>query len=165
VAEVLRSGRVNYWTGEQGKAFEAEFAAACGAKHALAVANGTVALELALYALGVGPGDEVILPCRSSSQRRFETVGAATESSRRFREKDSLLYGELPGTIPRKGLCGVPSKIPVEGCRGTGRDEPGVSRTSDVVGCGLDGHNPGATESDGTCLRRVSGWIALRGES
>jgi dTDP-4-amino-4,6-dideoxygalactose transaminase len=64
-AAVLRSGAVNYWTGEQGRQFEQEFADSTAAKHAVAVANGTFALELALRALGIGPGDEVITPCRS----------------------------------------------------------------------------------------------------
>lgn len=59
---VLASGRVNYWTGEHGRAFEAEFAAAVGTTHAVVVANGTVALELALRALGVTAGAEVVVP-------------------------------------------------------------------------------------------------------
>jgi len=63
--EVLRSGRVNYWTGTEGRRFETEFAAFAGCGHAVAVANGTVALELALRALGVGQGDEVITPSRA----------------------------------------------------------------------------------------------------
>lgn len=62
---VLKSGRVNYWTGQEGRLFEKEFAAFTDCRYAVAVANGTVALELALYALGVGPGDEVIVPCRT----------------------------------------------------------------------------------------------------
>lgn len=61
----LQSGRVNYWTGEQGKLFENEFAQLIGTRHAIAVANGTVALELALYSLGIGQGDEVIVTPRS----------------------------------------------------------------------------------------------------
>ena len=65
VAGVLRSGKVNYWTGEQGRLFEQEYARFLGTRHAIAVANGTVALELALYALSVGPGDEVIVTSRS----------------------------------------------------------------------------------------------------
>jgi dTDP-4-amino-4,6-dideoxygalactose transaminase len=61
----LRSGKVNYWTGDEGKQFEAEYAASIGCRHAIAVANGTVALELALYALGIGSGDEVIVASRT----------------------------------------------------------------------------------------------------
>lgn len=64
-AAVLRSGKVNYWTGEVGRLFEREFAAYTGCDHAIALANGTLALELALYALGIGPGDEVVVPSRT----------------------------------------------------------------------------------------------------
>lgn len=62
---VLRSGKVNYWTGEQGRKFEEEFAEYTTNKYAVAVSNGTVALELALYATGIGQGDEVIVPSRT----------------------------------------------------------------------------------------------------
>lgn len=62
---VLASGKVNYWTGEEARAFEREYASSLGVKHAVALHNGTVALELALYALGVGPGDEVITTSRT----------------------------------------------------------------------------------------------------
>jgi len=62
---VLRSGKVNYWTGEEGRKFEREFAQSVGTKYAICVANGTVALELALYALGIGRGDEVITSSRT----------------------------------------------------------------------------------------------------
>jgi dTDP-4-amino-4,6-dideoxygalactose transaminase len=65
VEGVLRSGRVNYWTGEEGRNFEREFADACGCRYGVAVANGTVALELALYALDIGPGDEVVVTPRT----------------------------------------------------------------------------------------------------
>src|SRR5688572_27417358 len=64
-APVLESGRANYWTGEEGKKFEDEFAKLTGCRHAVSLANGTVALELALYALGIGPGDEVITSSRT----------------------------------------------------------------------------------------------------
>ncbi|WP_083473284.1 DegT/DnrJ/EryC1/StrS aminotransferase family protein [Frankia sp. R43] len=63
--EVLDSGAVNYWTGTQGRRFEEEFAAAVGCEYGVAVANGTIALEIALRVLGVGPGDEVIVPSRT----------------------------------------------------------------------------------------------------
>jgi len=62
---VLRSGKVNYWTGEEGRQFEVEFAEFCGAKHAVCLANGTLALELALQAMGIGAGDEVITTSRT----------------------------------------------------------------------------------------------------
>jgi dTDP-4-amino-4,6-dideoxygalactose transaminase len=66
VAEVLRSGRVNsLHHGEKCAAFEAAFARMCDQPHAIALANGTLALEVALKALGIGPGDEVIVPARS----------------------------------------------------------------------------------------------------
>src|SRR5215472_9341841 len=64
-ASVLRSGRVNYWTGDEGRMFEREFADFVGRTYAIALANGTLALELALYCLGIGPGDEVIVPSKT----------------------------------------------------------------------------------------------------
>lgn len=65
VASVLRSGKVNYWTGEESRLFEQEYAAYLGRQHAIAVANGTLALELALEAFGIGEGAEVIVPSRT----------------------------------------------------------------------------------------------------
>jgi dTDP-4-amino-4,6-dideoxygalactose transaminase len=65
VRNVLLSNKVNYWTGNECREFEREYAEYVGTHHAVAVANGTVALELALYALGVGPGDEVITTSRT----------------------------------------------------------------------------------------------------
>jgi len=62
---VLESGKVNYWTGDEGRQFELEFAKFAGCEYAVAVANGTVALELALRAVGVKPGDEVITSSRT----------------------------------------------------------------------------------------------------
>jgi dTDP-4-amino-4,6-dideoxygalactose transaminase len=65
VSTVLRSSHVNYWTGEEGRLFEKEFAASVGVDHAVAVMNGSVALEAALMALNIGDGDEVIVTPRS----------------------------------------------------------------------------------------------------
>lgn len=62
VQEVLRSGKVNYWTGRKGMEFEQKFAAWQGSRYAISVATGTAALHVALSALGIGPGDEVIVP-------------------------------------------------------------------------------------------------------
>lgn len=71
VAAVLASNRVNYWTGSESAAFEREFASWSGTKYAIALANGTVALDLALHGLGIGSSnggsaqDEVIVTPRT----------------------------------------------------------------------------------------------------
>jgi dTDP-4-amino-4,6-dideoxygalactose transaminase len=65
VADVIGSNRVNYWTGEECRKFEVEYAAWCGSEKAIALNNGTVALDVALKALRVGPGDEVIVTPRT----------------------------------------------------------------------------------------------------
>lgn len=62
IGQVLRSGKVNYWTGEHGRGFEREFADRVGARYAVALANGTLALEIALRAVGVTAASEVIVP-------------------------------------------------------------------------------------------------------
>ena len=65
VSRVLLSNKVNYWTGNECRQFEQEFAAFADADYAVAIANGTLALEVALKALGIGPGDEVIVTPRT----------------------------------------------------------------------------------------------------
>lgn len=65
VSKILRSGKVNYWTGEEGRHFEREFAEFHDRPYAVALANGTVALEAALYALDIGAGDDVIVPSKT----------------------------------------------------------------------------------------------------
>ena len=84
VSDVLRSGKVNYWTGSLTGDFETAFADWCQAEHAIAVANGTVALELCLAGLGIGArnggraDDEVIVTPRSfiASASVIVTAGA-----------------------------------------------------------------------------------------
>jgi dTDP-4-amino-4,6-dideoxygalactose transaminase len=65
VRQLILSNRVNYWTGEEGRDFEREFAAFAETEYAIALANGTVALDLAWIALGIGKGDEVIVTPRT----------------------------------------------------------------------------------------------------
>lgn len=65
VRDVVLSNKVNYWTGQECREFEKEFATWAGTEYAVALANGTVALDLALNALGIGPGDEVIVTPRT----------------------------------------------------------------------------------------------------
>jgi len=76
--DVLRSGRVNQWTGAEVFKFEHAFASYLGAERGIALANGSVALELALRALGIGPGDEVVVTPRSfvASASSVRLVGA-----------------------------------------------------------------------------------------
>jgi len=65
VTEVLHSGKVNYWTGKSVRCFEKDFAEFVGSNFGIAVSNGTVAVELALHAVGIEEGDEVIVPPRT----------------------------------------------------------------------------------------------------
>jgi dTDP-4-amino-4,6-dideoxygalactose transaminase len=65
VHRVVTSNKVNYWTGTETRAFEKEFAAWCGTAHAVALSNGTLALDVALKALNIGPGDEVVVTPRT----------------------------------------------------------------------------------------------------
>jgi len=78
VKEVLLQNDVNYRTGNRGCEFEKEFAAWVGTDHAVSVANGTVALDLAMVALEIGPGDEVIVSPRTffASASTIVTAGA-----------------------------------------------------------------------------------------
>ncbi|HOD82127.1 MAG: L-glutamine:2-deoxy-scyllo-inosose aminotransferase [Planctomycetes bacterium ADurb.Bin126] len=76
VEAVLRSGKVNYWTGPHGMEFEKRFAAWQGSKFGISVATGTAALHVCLAALGIGPGDEVIVPSYTFIATSFSVVQA-----------------------------------------------------------------------------------------
>ena len=76
VEAVLRSGKVNYWTGPKGMEFERKFAEWQGSRFAVSVATGTAALHVALSALGIGPGDEVIVPSYTFIATSFAVVQA-----------------------------------------------------------------------------------------
>jgi dTDP-4-amino-4,6-dideoxygalactose transaminase len=65
VHDVILSNKVNYWTGQECRQFEQEFAQWSGCGHAVAVSNGTLALDLALKALRIGAGDEVVVTPRT----------------------------------------------------------------------------------------------------
>lgn len=76
VEAVLRSGKVNYWTGRVGMEFEKRFAAWQGSRFAVSTTNGTSALHVALTVLGIGPGDEVIVPSYTFIATSFSVVQA-----------------------------------------------------------------------------------------
>jgi len=79
VKKVLLSNKVNYWTGNECREFETEFASWVGCDYAIALGNGTLALDLALKALGVGEGDEVVTTPRTflASASSIVTAGAS----------------------------------------------------------------------------------------
>ena len=83
--DVILSGKVNYWTGQEGREFEKEFAIFAGTKHAIALANGTLALDLALQGLGIGSvyggdaSDEVIVTPRSFIASASSVVNAGAK--------------------------------------------------------------------------------------
>lgn len=78
VRDVIISNKVNYWTGQECREFEKEFAAWAGTNHGIALANGTLALDVALKALGVGVGHDVIVTPRTflASASSVVTAGA-----------------------------------------------------------------------------------------
>ncbi|WP_337222561.1 DegT/DnrJ/EryC1/StrS aminotransferase family protein [Vibrio alginolyticus] len=78
ISSVLLSNKVNYWTGNECREFEKEFAAWAGCEYAIALGNGTLALDVALKAFGVGEGDEVITTSRTflASASAIVTAGA-----------------------------------------------------------------------------------------
>ncbi len=156
VARVLRSGRVNAWTGGEGgecHAFEREFAAWAGTRHAVALANGTVALEVAWRILGVGPGDEVITTPRSflASASTIAMTGARPV----FAEVDRETQNITPETVaplitPRTRailcvhLAGWPCDMP--GLRALA-DHHGLALVEDCAqahGAGIDGKPVGS---------------------
>ncbi|MFC3874456.1 DegT/DnrJ/EryC1/StrS family aminotransferase [Neisseria musculi] len=78
VSRVLLSNKVNYWTGSECREFEKEFAAWCGTEYAVALSNGTLALDVALKAMGIGAGDDVVVTPRTflASASAIVTAGA-----------------------------------------------------------------------------------------
>ncbi len=76
IQEPLKSGLVNYWTGPKGMEFEKDFAQWEGAAYAVSCTNGTAALHIAVSSLGIGPGDEVIVPSYSFIASSFCIVQA-----------------------------------------------------------------------------------------
>jgi hypothetical protein len=101
---VLRSGKVNYWTGDEGRRFEKEFAEFTHCKYAVALANGTVALEAALRALDVGPGDEVITTARTfiASASCAVAVGARPVIADVDRDSQNLTAHTIRAVLTRK---------------------------------------------------------------
>ncbi|TCJ40228.1 DegT/DnrJ/EryC1/StrS aminotransferase family protein [Parafrankia sp. BMG5.11] len=122
VAAVMRSGRVNYWTGEKTRTFEREFAEFADCSHAVAVANGTLALDLALKGLGIGPGDEVVVTPRTFIASVSCVVNAGATPV--FADVDTESGNIAPHTIERvlssKTRCIIPVHLAGWPCDMTG---------------------------------------------
>ncbi|MEP2705279.1 MAG: DegT/DnrJ/EryC1/StrS aminotransferase family protein [Roseibium sp.] len=105
VTRVLRSNKVNYWTGDEGRKFESEFAHFAQTNHAVALANGTVALDLALHGLRIGSNnggqasDEVIVTPRSFIASASSVVNAGARPV--FADVDPDSQNITPSTAER----------------------------------------------------------------
>lgn len=97
VRSILLSGKVNYWTGDECKKFEREFSEFAGSKYAISLGNGTLALDVALQALEIGGGDEVIVTSRTfiASVSSIVNSGAIPV----FADVDSSSQNITPETI------------------------------------------------------------------
>lgn len=98
---VILSNRVNYWTGEQCRHFEQAFASWLGVNHAIALANGTVALDLALRVLGIGPDDEVIVTPRTflASVSSIVNAGAIPVFAEVDRDSQNITAETIKGVL------------------------------------------------------------------
>lgn len=98
-SQVLLSNKVNYWTGTIGREFEKEFAEWCGSTKAIAISNGTLAIDASLLALGIGRGDEVVVTSRTflASASAIVSVGAVPV----FADVDRDSQNITPATVER----------------------------------------------------------------
>jgi dTDP-4-amino-4,6-dideoxygalactose transaminase len=131
VADVLRSGKVNYWTGNNIKDFEQAFAGYCGADFAVAVANGSVGLGAALRATGIGDGDEVIVTPRSffASAAEIELTGAHAVFADVDPESQNITTASIRAVLSPKTRCIVCVHLAGWPC-----DMPGIMQLADEHG-------------------------------
>lgn len=132
--EVLESGEVNQWTGDDVTAFEDEFAEYIGADHAVAMANGTVALELAYASLGLGKGDEVVVPSRTfiATASAAHLVGATPVVA----DVDPQSGNVTPETI-RNQITPDTAAVAVVHIEGWPADMPAIRELADDQGLAL----------------------------
>jgi dTDP-4-amino-4,6-dideoxygalactose transaminase len=108
--DIIASNKVNYWTGDVGRAFEREFAQWNGSTHAIALANGTLALDLPLKAMGIGPGDKVIVTPRTfiASISCVVTAGATPVFADVDRESGNISAETIAKVIDEKTKAIIP---------------------------------------------------------
>ena len=129
--DILRSGKVNQWTGSHVRSFEEAYAAHIGRGKAIALANGSVALELALRALGVGPGDEVIVTPRSFVASAFCVLLVGAKPV--FADVDRDSGNMSPATIQAALTPRTKAVIPVH-LGGWPADMPGIMNLAERHG-------------------------------
>jgi len=120
---VLRSGKVNYWTGQECREFEREFAAFAGTGHAISLANGTLALDLALQALGIGPGDEVIVTPRTfiASISTVVNIGATPVFAELYKDSGNISPATIAPVLTERTRAIIPVHLGGWPC-----DMPGI---------------------------------------
>ena len=113
VVDVLRSGKVNQWTGDTVKVFEDACTARFQGGHGIALANGSVALELALRAFGIGPGDEVVVSPRSfmASASCVSLVGAIPVFGDVDRDSGNLTADSIAAVLTERTRAIIPVHI------------------------------------------------------
>jgi dTDP-4-amino-4,6-dideoxygalactose transaminase len=153
VSAVLRSGRVNQWTGRDVFAFEEECAARFGGGRAIALANGSVALELALRAFGIGPGDEVIVSPRSfvASASCVRLVGATPVFADVDPDSGNIAPGSIRSALTDRTravipvhLAGWPTDMPAIMDAVRGRNIKVVEDCAQAHGAEIDGVSVGS---------------------
>jgi dTDP-3-amino-3,4,6-trideoxy-alpha-D-glucose transaminase len=158
VARVLASGRYDW--GPEVPAFEAEFAAALGAAHAVGTSSGTAALKVALLACGIGPGDEVITPPNSdiASTAAIRHVGATPVWADVSPDTHNLDPGAVAAAIgPRTraimavDLYGHPADLPALGALARRHGLALIEDGCLALGASLDGR-PVGRWADLTCF-------------
>ncbi len=104
IKEILMSNKVNYWTGNECREFEKEFANFTESKYAIALSNGTVALDLAISSLGLGKGDEIIVTSRTfiASVSSIVNSGAVPIFCDVCKNSQNLDVKKIPSLITKK---------------------------------------------------------------
>jgi len=153
VTDVLRSGRVNQWTGPDVLNFEQACMERFGGGHGVAVANGSVALELALRALGIGPGDEVIVSPRSfvASASCVKLVGATPVFADVDRDSGNInaetierAFSERTRAVIPVHLAGWPAAMPAIMDFAVRHDLKVIEDCAQAHGARIDGQSVGS---------------------
>jgi dTDP-4-amino-4,6-dideoxygalactose transaminase len=153
VADVLRSGQVNQWTGPDVAAFEKACSSRFGGGRPIALANGSLALELALRSFGIGPGDEVIVTPRSfvASASCVRLVGATPVFADVDRDSGNITPDSVEGVLTDRTraiipvhLAGWPVDVPGMMDLVRGRDVKVIEDCAQAHGAEIDGQSVGS---------------------